>query len=382
MPLSPFAITRLRRSLDRLSDLPGHWRALSSQPRLDVLSLRPLTDEDERRRCFSGNAARRSHARAARWAWQGVRAQQRVINITRAELSSRAGRSLAQQACADAIAHAQRSGVRVVQLGAELRRLFGADSSLLKQRFPGLLFCNGDNAAALLLLQDVQRALGLAFAGSKVPVRVLLLGSDSALAQALHDGLQAQGVLVLGCTAAEAARGHLRTLAPVDAVVVCSDDSALRLDLPRVHQLRRRQRRLLVIDGVAPPSMDAATRAACGDWVLHQQASLSQLPGLRWGLVSAGLHGGRRLLDARALEALALFQTVFQRQDPSALACDWLQSGGLQRLLLGERLRALGVQLDAPHSGSLRLASFELVCPEASRVEAPSGFSDTLPLAA
>jgi len=382
MPLSPLSFTRLRRSLCQLSDLPGHWRTLGSQPRLDVLSLRPLADEDERRRSFSDNAARRSHARAARYSWQGVRAQQRVINITRAELSSRAGRSLAQQACADAIAHAQRQGVRVVQLSAELRRLFGADSSLLKQRFPGLLFCNGDNATALLLLQDVQRALGVAFEGSKVQVRVLLLGSDSALAQALHDGLQAQGVLVLGCTATEAARGHLRTLAPVDAVVVCSADPALRLDLTRVHQLRRRQRRLLLIDGVAPPSMDAATRAACGDWVLHQQASLAQLSGLRWGLAAAGLHGQRRLLDARAVEALVLFQTLFQHQEPSALGCDWLQHGGLQRLLLGERLRALGVQLDAPHSGSLRLAGFGLACPEATRAEAPSGFSDTLPLAA
>ncbi len=233
----------------------------------------------------------------------------------------------------------------------------------------------------MLLLQDVQRALGLAFAGSKAPVRVLLLGSDSALAQALHDGLQAQGVLVLGCTAAEAARGHLRTLAPVDAVVVCSADPALRLDLPRVHQLRRRQRRLLVIDGVAPPSMDAATRAACGDWVLHQQASRVQLPGLCWGLATAGLHGERRLLDARALEALLLHRALFQRQEPAALGCDWLQHGGLQRLLLGEALRQLAVQLDAPYSGSQRVRSLNLACPEASRAPV-SGFSDTLSLAA
>ncbi|MBH9575911.1 hypothetical protein [Inhella proteolytica] len=381
MPLSPLALTRLRRSVCHLSDLPGHWRALSSQPRLDVLSLRPLEDEGERSRCFSANSARRSHARAARWAWQGVRAQQRVINITRAELGSRAGRSLAQQACADAIAQAQRQGVRVVQFSAELRRLFGADSSLLKQRFPGLLFCNGDNAAALLLLEDVQRALGQAFAGSQAPIRVLLLGSDSALAQALQDGLRSQGAVVLGCTAAEAARGHLRTLAPVDAVVVCSADPALHLDLARVHQLRRRQRRLLVIDGVAPPSMDAATRAACGDWVLHQQASRVQLPGLRWGLATAGLHGERRLLDARALEALLLHRALFQRQEPAALGCDWLQHGGLQRLLLGEALRQLAVQLDAPYSGSLRVRSFNLACPEASRAPV-SGFSDTLSLAA
>lgn len=372
MPFSALSITRLWRGLDRLTDLPRHCRALSSQPRLDVLSLRALRDEGERRRCFSDNAARRAHARAARWSWQGVRAQQRVVNVTQAELASRAGRSLAQRACADAIQRAQRQGVRVVQLGAELRRLFGPDSSALQQRFPGLLFCNGDNASALLLLGDVQRALGQSQA------RLLVLGQQSSLGQALFESLRAQGHELLGCSAAEAARGHLATLAPVDAVLACSAAPELQLDLARVHQLRRRQRRLLLIDAVEPPSMDAATRAACGDWVLHQQASLVQLPGLRWGPAAAALHGARRLLDARALEALALFHAVCQRQQAAALGCDWLQHGGLQRRLLGETLRAMGVQLDAAHSGSQRLRGFELARPEASHAVAE--YRPTLPL--
>lgn len=372
------------RAATRLANLPRHWRCLNSQPRLNVVCIAPMRNEAERRRFFAQPEHRLQHASGAAMRLGPLQAQVRGFNITVAELATRAGRKLGRELVIECAQWAQAQGARVVLLAEGARRLFGADGAELKARFPQLLFTTGDNAAALLLVQDLERTLALAFparlAEPAPQPRILVLGAQTSLGRAVLEQLQMQGRSVLG---ADAAEGSWVNLGPVDAVVVCSADPAARLNLERVQQLRRRHRRLLVIDGVEPPSMDAATLAACGDWVLHQSRSLLRVPALRWGLGAGVLglqtHGARRLC-ARTVEALALYQAVFQGQSALTLSRDWFEGSAFNRFLLAQALSELDVQLDAPRSGGTRIHSFELTRRDAIRTLALPESLETLPM--
>lgn len=372
-----------RLSLNRAS----LWRAGQAlldlaRPRLDVLIVGAMHDEAERRRFFTRPEHRLQHASGARLSLGSLRAQVRAFNVTAAELHSRAGRKLARDLFIECVQWGQARGAKVVLLADATRRLFGPEGAELKDRFPELLFTTGDNAAALLLFKDVERALHRSFPFDPLrPLdlpRLLVLGADTKLGEALVAQLRAHGHDPLKCDA----RGEgLSATGRVDVVVVCSANPEARLNLKRVQQLRRRHRRLLVIDGVEPASLDAAALAACGDWLVHQNASQARLPDLRWGLGSGalGASGRAHRLPGRYAEALALFRAVFRDHNEVAQSRDWFETSPFNLYLLDQAFGELAMGLDAARSGGLRLKDVDLDRRELalSQVE-PDG--DTLPV--
>lgn len=346
-----------------LLDLKRHWRRLRAQPRLDVLIVGAMRDEAQRRRFFAHPENRVQHASGARLSAGGVRAQLRAFNVTAAELHSRAGRKLARDLFIDCVRWGQARGAKVVLLADATRRLFGADGAELKALFPDLLFTTGDNGAALLLFKDVERALSRSFPHDPLrPLdrpRVAVLGADTRLGQALVAQLRAHDHEPLRC---DAHGTGLAGLGRVDALVICSADPEARLDLERVQQLRRRHRRLLVIDGMDPPSLDADALAACGEWVLHQSASQASLPRLSWGWGhgALGASGRGRRLPGRYAEALALHRAVFIDPDDPALSRDWFATSPFHLHRLDQAFGEMGMGLDLARSVGKRLKQFDL----------------------
>lgn len=350
-----------RNTLRRAADWHGHWRALTSQPRLDVVFVGPVADEAERRHRFADPDLKLQHVSGPRVVVQGVHGQSRLFNLTLAELQTRAGRAMGRERVVEAIQWAQQQGARVVLLAAGARELFALDGAALKARFPELVLTHGENGRAWLLSQDAEQLLVRTFGRHAAwRPRVLVLAPYEPLAHAVARQLQAAGHEVLGWgpdarrlaawsrETGMPSRPGLASFGAVDVVVSASSDPAAQLDFQQLQALRRRRRRLVVLDAGQPATLTSAM--------------LDRAQGTLWRLDAAQGAAGAKRLGGDVAEALALFHAIYRLRSTGALRRDWFQVGSLQQLLVGEALRELGVQTAAPSSfgipqreGSLQL---------------------------
>jgi hypothetical protein len=352
-----------RRALQRTFDLPRHWRALSSQARLDLVFIHAMSDELERRRYFADAGNRLQHASGERLCLRGIQAQRRGFNITQAELQSRAGRKLARDLLLQCLDWAQQQGARLVLLEGPAARLF--EIAELKRRYPELVLCRGDNGAAWLLGQQVEAALRQAFPQPLHGIqglrpRTLVQAPYSRLGRALSLQLQAAGHPLVGwgedrerlrdwsLQTGLPALECFEDLGEFDLLVACAAGSNAALGPERLQALRRRRRRLLLIDATGMYRPEALRD--CQGTVCLQPMVAMQARGLRRGLL-----GSAPSLPAGQAEAFALFHAIYRLRSTLALRRDWAVVNGLNQVLLADALADLGLSAPLPQAPALSL---------------------------
>jgi predicted amino acid dehydrogenase len=364
----------LWRALCHLADWRGHWRHLTGRPAIDVAIITNVRDESERRLFWGAWRPRCGHASGARIYLNGVAGRVRGLDVTAEELMTKEGRQRGRALFLDAVRWSYARGARVVLLAASTKRLFGRDGAALKEAFPDVLFTIGDNGTALLLCQDVQRALDNAGIGRGG--RVLVIGPYGILGTEVTCYLQAQGYRVAGFGATRALLAEfgrrfpgialyrdVHNVGEVDAVVACTHSADAKLDVQAISKLRRTGRKLLVVDVAEPANLDAATYADCRRVVVRQDAGNASSPMLHYvlGTLSSGmLKLAHRTVFGCFAEALTLHHAIYREQQYQRLNQDWFNVNSVNMAALGQAFQSVGVSVAAPHCFGRAVTGFDL----------------------
>lgn len=364
----------LWRALCHLADWRGHWRYLTGCPAIDVAIITNVRDDAERHLFWGRWRPRSGHADGARIYLNGVAGRVRGLDVTAAELMTKEGRQRGRALFMDAVRWSHARGARVVLLAASTKRLFGRDGAALKAAFPDVLFTIGDNGTALLLCQDVQRALDNAGIGRGA--RVLVIGPYGILGTEVTCYLQAQGYRVAGFGTTRALLADFGRRFPgialfrdvcnvgeVDAVVACTHSAEAKLDLMAISKLRRTGRKLLVVDVAEPANLDAATYANCHRAVVRQDAGNASSPMLTYvlGSLSSGmLKLAHRTVFGCFAEALTLHHAIYREQQYQRLNQDWFTVSNANMAVLAQAFQSVSVTVAAPHCFGQPLPNFNL----------------------
>lgn len=367
----------LWRTLCRLADWRAHWRYLNGCPVIDVAIITNVRDEEERHLFWGGRRPARGHSNGARIYLNDVAGRVRGLDVTAAELLTREGRARGRELFIDAVRWAESRGARVVLLAASTKRLFGRDGAMLKTMFPNMVFTIGDNGTALLLCHDVQRALDNA--GLDTRARVLVVGPYGILGTETTQFLLAQGYRVAGFGATPARLEEfgrrfpgvhlfhdIRLVGDVDAVVCCTHSPDAKLNAATVESLRRRGRKLLVVDVAEPANLDQAEYGRCHRLVVRQDAGNAHSPLLHFVL---GAISSRMLKLAPQsvfgcfAESLALFHAIYRERQHRRLNQDWFDVNRGNMAALAEAFQSVSVIASPPHCFGQPVASFDLDFP-------------------
>lgn len=377
----------LWRALCHLADWRGHWRYLTGRPAIDVAIITNVRDDAERRLFWGALRPRCGHGDGARIYLNGVAGRIRGLDVTAAELMTRQGRLRARALFMDAVRWSQARGARVVLLAASTKRLFGRDGAALKAAFPDMLFTIGDNGTALLLCQDVQRALD--GSGLRPGARVLVVGPYGILGTEVTRYLLARGYRVSGFGVTRALLEEfgqrfpnvalyddVRLVGKVDAVVACTHSVGAKLDEAAVEALRHGGRKLLVVDVAEPANLDAVAYAACRREVVRQDAGnaySAMLTFVLGGLSSGMLKLAHRTVFGCFAEALTLHHAIYSEQQYLRLKQDWFDVNEANMAVLGEAFHSVGVTVAAPHCFGAPVSDFRLALAPSARPALHSG---------
>lgn len=373
----------LWRALCRLADWRAHWRYLNGRPVVDVAIITNVRDEQERRLFWGNRRPRSGHSNGARIYLNGVAGRVRGLDVTAAELMTREGRARGRSLFIDAVRWAEARGARVVLLAASTKRLFGRDGAQLKAMFPNLVFTIGDNGTALLLCHDIQRALQNA--GLDQSARVLVVGPYGILGTEVTRFLLAQRYKVAGFGATRALLDDFGQRFPevelfhdiqcvhdVDAVICCTHSPEAKLTVAAVESLRRRGRKLLVVDVAEPANLDQPTHDKCHRLVVRQDAGNAWSPQLKFVL---GAISSRMLKLAPQsvfgcfAESLTLYHAIYREHQHRRLNQDWFDVNRANMASLADAFQSVGVQAAPPHCFGVPVTDFTLALPGISAVE-------------
>ena len=260
-----------------LFDVKTLLRRISRRPTVDVVFITNMRDEIDRKRFLGKWIPPQGHFNGPRYWFNGVIGRTRAIDVTARDLMTSEGRKRAKKYFLSAVEWAHARGARVVLLAAGTKRLFGTDGKSLKERFPDMLFTIGDNGTASLLCAETLAALvqaGLTPESS----RVLVIGPNGILGKAVTAQLLRSGYSVVGLSSRKEQAKGIETYAEisevgyVDAVVACAHAESTRLTKDRVGLLRKRYRKLLVVDVAEPSNMSHEAYQKCHMLVVRQDA--------------------------------------------------------------------------------------------------------------
>ncbi|WP_342120640.1 hypothetical protein [Pseudoduganella sp. OTU4001] len=367
----------LWRTLCRLADWRAHWRYLNGSPVVDVAIITNVRDEHERHLFWGGRRPPRGHSNGARIYLNGVAGRVRGLDITAAELMTREGRARGRELFIDAVRWAESRGARVVLLAASTKRLFGRDGAALKTMFPGMVFTIGDNGTALLLCRDVERALDQA--GLDTRARVLVIGPYGILGTEVTNFLLEQGYRVAGFGATPARLEDfgrrfpgvqlfhdLRLVGDVDAVICCTHSPDAKLTAATVENLRRRARKLLVVDVAEPANLDEDVYAKCHRLVVRQDAGNGHSPLLHFVLgetSSRMLKLAPQTVFGCFAESLALFHSIYRERQHRRLNQDWFSVNRSNMAALADAFQSVEISAARPHCFGQPVTRFNLDFP-------------------
>lgn len=363
----------LWRGIVHLADWRSLWRLLTGRPSIDVAIITNVRDEQERWLFWGSRIPREGHTNGARIHLDGIAGRIRGLYVTAEQLYTKQGRQIARQQFINAVSWADRRGARVVLLAASTKRLFGRNGTELRKMFPHITFTIGDNGTALMLCQDVLRALRLSrlAPGS----RILVAGAYGILGTEVTRFLLEQRYEVVGfgtngTLLADFSRqfpielhSGYAAAGKVDAVIACTHSREAKLTRESVEQLRRPCRRLLVVDVAEPANLDAETFGTCQHVVTRQDAGNARAASLRFvlgGISSRMLDLPDRTVFGCFAEAMALYHGIYREQRRPLAERDWFQVNADNIALIEPEMASLGFAPPAPHCFGQPVSDFNL----------------------
>jgi len=254
-----------------------------------------MRDETDRKRFIGNKIPVGGHFNGPRIFHNGCIGQTRSICSVTSDLLRSAGRRQAKNQFVEATRWAEKQGAQVVLLAASTKRLFGRDGGKLKKLFPNLLFTIGNNGTAYLLCLEAQHALRRA---KLMPnqSKIAVLGPYGILGEIVTSELVKEGYQVIGAGPNTAALSKIsqkysietkecfEDFKQVDAVISCTHSKKMCLSKEIVNQIRKKERKLLVVDVSEPSNLSIEEYNRCNGTVIRQDAGNAYSKKLHYAL--------------------------------------------------------------------------------------------------
>ena len=283
------------RFLVHLFDYQGHIRRFSKRPAVDAVFVSNMRDETDVKNYLCNIFPPEGHFNGPLYYLNKTIGRTRSINSITEELLSSKGRKEAKDRFISATRWAEKNGAKVVLLAASTKRLFGEDGGTLKELFPNMLFTIGDNGTMHLLTTETLQALqksGLTPQNSRIAV----LAPYGLLGSFITKSLVAQGFNIIGAGnnilgLQNMAKQYnieicqeFSEMGTVDAVIACTHSNKIRLNFENIELIRKKDRKLLVVDVAEPSNLTKEEHGKCNGNVVRQDAGNAYSPNLKYVL--------------------------------------------------------------------------------------------------
>jgi predicted amino acid dehydrogenase len=362
------------RLLCALMDWRAALRWLMGRPIVDVVIITNVRDEAERYRFWGCCLPKEGHSNGARIYINDVAGRVRGICTTAEEMLTKQGRQLAKTQFISAVQWADRQGAKVVLLAASTKRLFGRDGTVLKGMFPHITFTIGDNGTAQMLCSDIENA----FTQSQInaaKAKVLVIGPYGILGSVVTQYLVDKQFHVQGFGTNIHALQELQErfpielfsnpnqLSKVDAVVACTHSPDAKLTEQLIHQLRKHNKKLLVVDVAEPANLDAAVYTLVKSHVVRQDAGNAFSKKLHY--VLGGISSGMLYLPSHVVfgcfaESLALYHGIYKEHNHHLLNQDWFLVNKTNMALIKDEFLSLAIDTPEPCCFGNSITEFNL----------------------
>jgi len=139
---------------------------------------------------------------------------------------------------------------------------------------------------------------------------------------------------------------HINDIGKVDVVIACTHNVNTRLNSEHVERLRKRNRKLLVIDVAEPANLDEQTYQLCRNRVIRQDAGNVYSPLLRYvlgGISSNMLNLLPNVVFGCFAESLALYHAIYHEHNHVLLNQDWFQVNSANRALIADAFESVSI---------------------------------------
>lgn len=289
-------------------DVRALARLIWGRPLFDVAFITNMRDETDLRRFLGNHRPSCGHFSGPRVRIRGIAGRTRALVVTASALSRAHpdytnNIDAAKRMFRAAAMWAKKRGARAVLLAGSTKHLFDGDeggkASSLKEAFPDTLFTIGDNGTSLLLLRDCLRAV--LSAGLGRDSRIAVIGPDGLIGSLVIKELHKQGYRKIigvhpeaGLRRLEGIRSRYRIeachelhqMGQVDAIVACTHREELRLkaDLIVGEGIRKRGRKLLVVDVSEPHNFSRTEYEKCKEYAVRIDGGNAWSPHLKYVL--------------------------------------------------------------------------------------------------
>lgn len=365
-------IANIWRFLVALFDWRTHLRKIMGQPIVDAVFITNMRDEVDKRRFLGKWDPKEGHFDGPRYIVGDVIGRTRSINSTTEDLLSDHGRERAQQQFIDATKWASDNGAKVILLAAATKRLFGEHDDRLKKMFPELLFTIGDNGTTLVLLNEIKRAFkeaGLNPGNSRIGV----LGPYGFLGELVTKDLTEKGYKVIGIGPNQTALKRMaksynieicrnfNEVGEIDAVVACTHSERVRLNDLAIDFLRRKNKKLLVVDVAEPSNLRKEELEKCKGVVIRQDAGNAYSPNLKYvlGAISYRMFRLTRGVTFGCFaETLSLAAAIKRGENVKDI--DWFSVNNENMKTVSHLFSKIGFTLPSPRCFGKKIKSFNL----------------------
>lgn len=369
-------IANIWRFLVAACDWRVHLRKLMGQPIVDAVFITNMRDETDRRRYLGKWDPKEGHFDGPRYVIHGVLGRTRIINTVTDDLGSDHGKERAQQQFIAAAEWARNHGAKVILLAAATKRLFGETNDRLQKMFPELLFTIGDNGTTLVLLNEIKRAFkeaGLNPGNSRIGV----LGPYGFLGELVTKDLTEKGYKVIGVGPNQTALKRMaknynieicrnfNEVGEVDAVVACTHSERVRLNDLAIDFLRRKNRKLLVVDVAEPSNLRKEELEKCKEIVIRQDAGNAYSPNLKYVLGAISykmLRLTRGVTFGCFAETLSIAASI--KRGENVKDVNWFSVNNENMKTVSHLFSKVGFILPSPRCFGKKIKSFDLSAEE------------------
>lgn len=276
-------------------DWRSHIRYFLNKDIMDAAFLTNMRDKKDRQTFLGKYRPAKGYFIGPRYWIAGTSGRTIALDCVAEDFATEAGRKRIRNLFVSAVEDIAKKDVKVVLLAASTKRLFEGDEiDFLKKRFPQITFTIGDNGTNLMLGKDTMKALSRAKLNRNN--RIAVLGAYGFLGKMITNLLVDQGYQVIGVGRRQEELSQMKKkygievaqkfedVGKVDAVVACTHSNNYCLNSQSIDILRRKGKKLLVIDVAEPSNLkykEYKKNEAC---VVRQDAGNTFSPKLRYVL--------------------------------------------------------------------------------------------------
>lgn len=317
-----------------------NWRRLirkvTGRPVLNVAMISNYRDQTDMQMAgYSDEQKQQNVLNLVPFYFGKIAAQVMLIQVLSKDLLEKETIRKAQVLFMEAVNNAvQGHGTKVILLAASTKRLFGRDAVMLKKRFPSTIFTIGDNFTSVLLCEEVKRAIQNTGLKS---LKVLVIGPSGLLGREVIKYLLEKNyhVIGLGSDNGRAVRtsnefgiyivDSFEKVGEVDLIVACTHISKSVLDEEKIEKLRKKNRKLIVIDVCEPPNLTKEVYDKCRNRVIRVDAGNGYSFKLKY---AGGFLGYKSLRLSRNVawgcfcEAMIIANHI---EDPDISSANWME---------------------------------------------------------